>query len=319
MSVRPGKIRISLGIRPVWSESSLSAWKNLGSLATYWVQSEDWSDWTDAQPDLSLRWTHERGGSVVECRNPEREVGDSKPTAAVLCPWARHFTPRKYWLITQVAVAPSRHDWKIVDWDVKPQHKHTHKHSFRWFCHVAAQIIHCSSVPGKGSFYTVFFLSFTETVQSPQTDNPGTITTDKPGDDSSFKQRLENIESEMVSLNLSVEEINRQLDNLTAARTNELNAEKLATMISSLTSVVARINAKLNPDKNTQSLGDKAEEKTENRSEQELQDTQTAPASNTGYFFFFIKGPFTFNHQILLLIYFLMVNALYEGLGVVYW
>ena len=28
----------------------------------------------------------ERGGSVVECRTPEREVGRSKPTAAVLCP-----------------------------------------------------------------------------------------------------------------------------------------------------------------------------------------------------------------------------------------
>ena len=67
----------------------------------------------------------ERGGSVVECRTPEREVGGSKPTVAVLCPWARHFTPRKYWLITQEAVAPSRHDWKIVDWDVKPQHKQT--------------------------------------------------------------------------------------------------------------------------------------------------------------------------------------------------
>ena len=69
----------------------------------------------------------ERGGSVVECRTPEREVGGSKPTTAVLCPWARHFTPRKYWLITQEAVAPSRHDWKIVDWDVKPQHKQTNK------------------------------------------------------------------------------------------------------------------------------------------------------------------------------------------------
>ena len=69
--------------------------------------------------------TGERGGSVVECRTPEREVGGSIPTAAVLCPWARHFTPRKYWLITQEAVAPSRHDWKIVDWDVKPQHKQT--------------------------------------------------------------------------------------------------------------------------------------------------------------------------------------------------
>ena len=64
----------------------------------------------------------ERGGSVVECRTPEREVRGSRPTAAVLCPWARHFTPRKYWLITQEAMAPSWHDWKIVDWDVKPQH-----------------------------------------------------------------------------------------------------------------------------------------------------------------------------------------------------
>ena len=66
--------------------------------------------------DWCITWAHyfsgERGGSVVEC-----------PTAAVLCPWARHFTPRKYWLITQEAVAPSRHDWEIVDWDVKPQHK----------------------------------------------------------------------------------------------------------------------------------------------------------------------------------------------------
>ena len=28
----------------------------------------------------------ERGGSVVECRTPKREVRGSKPTAAVLCP-----------------------------------------------------------------------------------------------------------------------------------------------------------------------------------------------------------------------------------------
>ena len=73
----------------------------------------------------------ERGGSVVECRTPEREVGGSKPTAAVLCPWARHFTPRKYWLITQEPVAPSPHDWKIVDWDVKPQHKQTNTLSYQ--------------------------------------------------------------------------------------------------------------------------------------------------------------------------------------------
>ena len=56
--VRPAKTQISLGICPVWSESSLSAWRNLGSLATHWAHSEDWSDWADAQADLSLRWAH---------------------------------------------------------------------------------------------------------------------------------------------------------------------------------------------------------------------------------------------------------------------
>ena len=55
-NVRPAKTPISLGIRPVWSESSLSAWRNLGSLATHWAHSEDWSDWVDAQADLSLCW-----------------------------------------------------------------------------------------------------------------------------------------------------------------------------------------------------------------------------------------------------------------------
>ena len=34
MSKRPAKIQISLGICPVWPESSLSAWRKLGSLAT---------------------------------------------------------------------------------------------------------------------------------------------------------------------------------------------------------------------------------------------------------------------------------------------
>ena len=39
--VRRAKTQISLGIRPVWSESSLSAWKNTGPLTTYWADSED--------------------------------------------------------------------------------------------------------------------------------------------------------------------------------------------------------------------------------------------------------------------------------------
>ena len=83
----------------------------------------------------------ERGGSVVECRTPEREVRGSRPTSAVLCPWARHFTPRKYWLITQEAMAPSRHDWKIVDRDVKPQHNQIKK-SFRLLCIFIVELYH---------------------------------------------------------------------------------------------------------------------------------------------------------------------------------
>ena len=30
----------------------------LGSLATHWVHSEDWSDCTNVKADLSLRWVH---------------------------------------------------------------------------------------------------------------------------------------------------------------------------------------------------------------------------------------------------------------------
>ena len=33
---------------------------------------------------LTIQW---RGGSVVECRTPEREVRGSRPTSAVLCPF----------------------------------------------------------------------------------------------------------------------------------------------------------------------------------------------------------------------------------------
>ena len=40
--VCPAKTQISLGICPVWSESSLSEWRNIGPLTTYWAQSENW-------------------------------------------------------------------------------------------------------------------------------------------------------------------------------------------------------------------------------------------------------------------------------------
>ena len=52
--VRPAKTQISLGIRPVWSEASLSAWRSYPLSA----QRRLWPDWADAQADLSLRWAH---------------------------------------------------------------------------------------------------------------------------------------------------------------------------------------------------------------------------------------------------------------------
>ena len=45
------------------------------------------SSFGKAQTELGISINRgERGGSVVECRTPEREVRGSRPTAAVLCP-----------------------------------------------------------------------------------------------------------------------------------------------------------------------------------------------------------------------------------------
>ena len=58
MSVRPAKTQINLGIRPVWSESSLCAQRVAKDPNYLHADSADWSDWADAQADLSLRWAH---------------------------------------------------------------------------------------------------------------------------------------------------------------------------------------------------------------------------------------------------------------------
>ena len=56
--VRTAKIQISLGIYPIWSEPSLSAWRKVESLATHLAHSKDSDQTAYAQADLSLRWTH---------------------------------------------------------------------------------------------------------------------------------------------------------------------------------------------------------------------------------------------------------------------
>ena len=51
---------------------------------------------------------------------------------------------------TQEAVAPSRHDRKIVDWDVKPQHKQT--------IDVATVLAYAKSIFSHDAAYFNFFL-----------------------------------------------------------------------------------------------------------------------------------------------------------------
>ena len=74
VSVRPAKTQISLGIRPVWPEYSLSAWRKLGSLATHLAHNED-SDQTGLMPRLIWVFAGRtakllvlsRGGSLLLC------------------------------------------------------------------------------------------------------------------------------------------------------------------------------------------------------------------------------------------------------------
>ena len=73
--VRPAKTQISLGIRPVWSESSLSAWRKLGSWATDWAHSED-SDQTGRMPRLICVFTgHTVTLLVLSCRGSHHFEG----------------------------------------------------------------------------------------------------------------------------------------------------------------------------------------------------------------------------------------------------
>ena len=68
MSVRPAKTQISLGIRPVWSESSLSKGRKLGPLATHWAHSKD-SDQTGRMPRLIWVFTGRTATLLVlSCR-----------------------------------------------------------------------------------------------------------------------------------------------------------------------------------------------------------------------------------------------------------
>ena len=70
--VRPSKTQTSMGIRPVLSESSLPAWRNIRSSDTHWAHCED-SDKTGRMPRLIWVFAGRtvivlvlsRGGSII--------------------------------------------------------------------------------------------------------------------------------------------------------------------------------------------------------------------------------------------------------------
>ena len=89
--VHPAKTQISLGIRPVWSESSLFAWRKLGYLATHWAHSED-SDQTGRMPRLICVFARRRvillvlswGGSYIQMFSCHK-ANDSSHCLALFC------------------------------------------------------------------------------------------------------------------------------------------------------------------------------------------------------------------------------------------
>ena len=120
MSVRPGKTQISMGIRPVWSESSLSAWRKLGSLATHWMHSEDWSDSGDAQADLSLRRVHIHFVDFVMSRLKWWGITDDMSCSMTRLAWASTQSGQSSLCTLRVAKDPTLPDVDSKDWSNWP-------------------------------------------------------------------------------------------------------------------------------------------------------------------------------------------------------
>ena len=89
VSVRPAKTQISLGICPVWSESSLSAWRKLGSLATHGAYSED-SDQTGRMLGLRRVHIHFVGHVAAHVEGMANSIDTDKPGPSG---WVRSSVP----------------------------------------------------------------------------------------------------------------------------------------------------------------------------------------------------------------------------------
>ena len=120
----PGKTQISLGIRPVWSQSSLSAWRKLGSLATHWAHSED-SEQTGRMPRLSWvfngRTGHIVGFVVLQLRYKVMK-GEYQPECLLrnvkYCLWNVWSLPSPPEINTEIWAASWNTTNVLIKWDI---------------------------------------------------------------------------------------------------------------------------------------------------------------------------------------------------------
>ena len=91
-------------------QSSLSAWRSIGSLATHWAHREEWSDRVDALADLSLRLVHLL--FCWFCHAPDQYLSCdmTKPTKWVCAKWrlrsawASAVGMKKAWVLGSLAI-----------------------------------------------------------------------------------------------------------------------------------------------------------------------------------------------------------------------
>ena len=81
MAVCPAKTQISLGTRPVWSESSLSAWRKLGSVTIHWARMPRLS-WVFAGRTLILLVLSCRGSTMLRFYTPSYTKSNSSSSTS---------------------------------------------------------------------------------------------------------------------------------------------------------------------------------------------------------------------------------------------
>ena len=67
-TVHPAKTQVSLGMVPVWPVFTVCSMGSLGLKLSSCRQRRLWSDWVDAEADLSLRWAHSHFAGFVTRR-----------------------------------------------------------------------------------------------------------------------------------------------------------------------------------------------------------------------------------------------------------